>query len=144
MFIRPGRAREGVPAANPLLDRLDPDDGRRLLTLECPIVWATTWADEANDVIAPLLALPALPVIPWPHTAPEPEHGLHWKTTFLTRCSDGRPFVWLDDEITDVDRRSVATHHPAPTLLHRTDPHRGLTADTVTAAQRWLRRGSTE
>jgi hypothetical protein len=39
---------DGAPAdqpgwcGNPLLDRLDPEDGRRLLALGCDLVWATT------------------------------------------------------------------------------------------------------
>jgi hypothetical protein len=32
--------------------------------------------------------------------------------------ADGRPFVWVDDEITDADRNWASTHHPAPALLH--------------------------
>ena len=137
--VRPALTRSG--AANPLLERLDPDDGRRLLALGCPIVWATTWAGEGNDVIAPMLGLPAFPVVAWPDTDVELERGLHWKTAFLAQWSEGTPFIWLDDEITDVDRCWVAAHHPAPTLLHRVDPFIGLTADTFAAVERWLRHG---
>ncbi|MEW2374938.1 hypothetical protein AB0883_02385 [Micromonospora sp. NPDC047812] len=32
---------------NPLLDRLGPNDGRRLLALGCELVWATTPSDGA-------------------------------------------------------------------------------------------------
>lgn len=39
----------------------------------------------------------------------------------------GRPFVWLDDEVTDADRRWVKAHHPGRALLHRIDPYVGLT-----------------
>jgi len=49
---------------NPLLDRLDPDDGRRLLALGYQLVWATTWMAEANEVISPRLELPDLPSPP--------------------------------------------------------------------------------
>ncbi|SRR5258706_817324 len=38
---------------NPLLDRLDAGDGRRLLALGCQLVWATTWMADANEVISP-------------------------------------------------------------------------------------------
>jgi hypothetical protein len=44
-------ARDG----NPLLDRLDPWDGRRLLALEGRLIWATTWMAEANEVVSPRL-----------------------------------------------------------------------------------------
>jgi hypothetical protein len=44
----------------------------------------------------------------------------------------------LDDEITDVDRRWVAAHHPGRALLHRVDPYVGLTDADVTAIRQWL------
>jgi hypothetical protein len=67
-----------------LLDRLDPADGRRLLALGCQLAWATTWMADANDLVAPRLGLPDLPVVAFPDNG-EPERGLHWKTAFLTR-----------------------------------------------------------
>lgn len=70
--------------SNPLLDRLDPDDGRRLLALSCDLAWATTWMADANEVISPRLGLPELPVVDWPDSDDEPPHGLHWKTGFTT------------------------------------------------------------
>ena len=65
---------------NPLLDRLDPDDGRRLLAPACQLVWATTWMAEANEVISPRLGLPDLPFVVWPDDDEDPQRGLHWKT----------------------------------------------------------------
>jgi hypothetical protein len=123
---------------NPLLDRLDPDDGRRLLQLGCQLVWATTWMAEANEVISPRLGLPDLPCVVWPDDDEEPRPGLHWKTAFLTRWAAGRPFIWLDDEITDADRRWVAAHHAVRALLHRVDPHLALTGADLSAVRRWL------
>ncbi|WP_422733881.1 HAD domain-containing protein [Micromonospora sp. WMMD558] len=125
---------------NPLLDRLDPDDGRRLLALGCPLVWATTWMAEANDVIAPGLGLPDLPVVEWPDDDVAPAHGLHWKTVCLTQWAARRPFVWLDDEIADADRSWVAAHYPARALLHRIDPYIGLTEADFSLIRRWLAR----
>jgi hypothetical protein len=40
---------------------------------------------------------------------------------------DGRPFAWVDDEITDADRDWVSTHHPARAILHRVASSRSLT-----------------
>jgi hypothetical protein len=34
---------------NPLLDRLDPHVGVKLLALGCELVWATTWMAQANE-----------------------------------------------------------------------------------------------
>jgi Swiss Army Knife RNA repair-like protein len=123
---------------NPLLDRLDPDDGRRLLATGCRLVWATTWMAEANEVVSPRLGLPDLPVVEWPDGDEDPEHGVHWKTTHLTQWAAGRPFVWLDDEITEADRRWVEAHHSARALLRRVDPYAGLTEADFSAIRKWL------
>ncbi|MBM2616598.1 hypothetical protein JIG36_13620 [Actinoplanes sp. LDG1-06] len=125
-------------SGNPLLGRLDPDDGRRLLALGCAPVWATTWMAEANEEIAPRLGLPELPVVPWPDEDDVPAPGLHWKTASLVRFAAARPFAWLDDEITDADRRWVSGHHPGPALLRRVDPLEGVTEDDFAAVARWV------
>jgi hypothetical protein len=127
-------------SGNPLLERLKPDDGRRLLALPGELVWASTWMAEANEVVAPRLGLPVLPVVDWPDVDDEPPRGVHWKTVALARWAAGRAFVWLDDEITDADRRWIATHHPQPALLHRVDPYRGLTGADLAAVRQWLGR----
>jgi hypothetical protein len=93
--VRRGRS-PGDASGNPLVSRLDPDDGRRLLALGCHLVWATTWMAEANEVISPRLGLPRLPVVDFPDTDDEPARGLHWKTVYLTRWAAGRPFIWTD------------------------------------------------
>lgn len=109
-------------SGNPMLDRLDPADGPRLLALWCELVWATTWMADANELISPRLGLPELPVVEFPDDDEEPTRGLHWKTAFLTRWAAGRTFVWLDDEITGSDRQWVQAHHPGSALLHRVEP----------------------
>lgn len=125
-------------SGNPLLERVDPDDGRRLMALDCQLVWATTWLAEANEVLSPLLGLPELPVVPWPDPDDEPPRGVHWKTEFLTGWAAGHTFVWLDDEITDRDRHWVARHHPGRALLHRVDPQLGLTDADLSTVRQWL------
>ncbi|BCJ76481.1 hypothetical protein CS0771_60250 [Catellatospora sp. IY07-71] len=131
-----GAARQVDDEANPLLAGLDPGHGSRLAALSCDLVWATTWMAEANEVLAPRLGLPSLPVVDWPD---EDDGGrLHWKTRHLVEWAAGRRFVWVDDEITDADREWVATNYRAPALLHRADPRCGLTdADYRTIAQ-WV------
>ena len=57
----------------------------------------------------------------------------------LTQCAAGRPFVWIDDEITDADRWLIAARHPQPTLLHRVGPYQGLTATDLAVVRQWLR-----
>ncbi|WP_347405235.1 HAD domain-containing protein [Micromonospora sp. WMMD956] len=125
-------------SGNPLLGRLDPGDGPRLGGLPGDLVWASTWMAEANEAIAPRLGLPVLPFVDWPDADERSPRGVHWKSVPLMRYAAGRPFVWLDDEITDVDCRWVAAHHRHPALLHRVDPHRGLTGADLDTVHRWL------
>ncbi|MEU9032202.1 HAD domain-containing protein [Streptomyces sp. NPDC048383] len=124
---------------NPLLGRLDPRLGARLLTLPCDPVWATTWVEEANETVAPILGLPRLPVVEWPEpAADEGRDGLHWKTRPLLAWAGDRAFAWFDDEIAPADRTWVAAHHPQPTFLHRVDPRTGLRDPDFEALAHWL------
>ncbi|MEU1577539.1 HAD domain-containing protein [Streptomyces collinus] len=125
---------------NPLLERLDPALGPRLLALECQLVWATTWMEEANEVVSPLVGLPRLPVLEWPDPCPDTgPHGLHWKTGHIVEWAGGRPFIWVDDEISAMDHLWVEASHPGPALLYRVDPARGLVDADITALADWLR-----
>ena len=127
---------------NPLVARIDPEHGKRLLALGCELVWATSWMDEANDCIAPRLGLSQLAIVAWPDAPATEEQdvrdGLHWKTRTLVAKAGGRPFVWLDDEITDNDRVWVSAHHPGSALLHRVNPNNGLTQVDYQAVEEWL------
>ena len=82
-------------------------------------------------------------MVDWPEPSDQDEQdereGLHWKTRGLVRWAAGRPFAWVDDEITDTDRAWVAAHHDGRALLHRVDPRRGLTDADFTALGAWLR-----
>ena len=131
-----------VELANPLLARVNPELGPHLLALGCHLVWATTWMEAANECIAPLLGLPALPVMTWPDF-PEDDHdariGLHWKTRRIVDQAAGDPFVWIDDESTGIDRAWVAAHHPGPALLHTVTASVGLTAADIDTIANWLK-----
>ncbi|MER5227556.1 HAD domain-containing protein [Streptomyces flaveus] len=126
--------------SNPQLAKIDLAHGPRLLALPCALVWATAWMDDANEVIAPLLGLPELPVADLPDAPEEDEAGvLHWKTRALVQAAAGRPFIWVDDEITDLDRAWVSTHHPGQALLHRVDSTIGLVDTDFAVLDDWLR-----
>ena len=51
----------------------------------------------------------------------------------------GRPFAWVDDEITAADRDWVSAHHLGPSLLRSIDASRGLTDQDFAALSAWLR-----
>ncbi|MBX6751379.1 MAG: hypothetical protein IRY85_17230 [Micromonosporaceae bacterium] len=129
----------GPEADEELLSRIDPTLGPRLLSLGCELVWATGWEDDANEVISPRVGLPQLPVLAWSFDSLEyGPAGLHWKTRDLIAWAGGRPFVWVDDEISTVDRDWVALDYAGHALLHRVDSRTGLTEDDLDAIERWL------
>ncbi|WP_309234772.1 HAD domain-containing protein [Nocardia sp. XZ_19_385] len=132
------RGPEIPEGANPLLVRVDPAHGPRLAALPCELVWATTWTTDANELICPRLGLPEFQVVLWPEFDSDDDHRLHWKTRDLVDWAAGRPFVWVDDEITEADRSWVAAHHPAPALLHRVDPRKGLAETDFVTVAAWL------
>ncbi|WP_107654991.1 HAD domain-containing protein [Nocardia suismassiliense] len=140
-----GKSAHVNPIPHTHLARLRPEVGRQLAALPCDLVWATTWNEDANTEIAPRLGLPQLPVVAWPDSSEDHQHedqwfGLHWKTRTLVAWAASRPFIWIDDELTDSDREWVTTNHPGPALLHHVEPSRGLDNEDFTILQKWLHR----
>ncbi len=110
------------------------------MALGCDLVWATTWLEEANEVVSPRIGLPRLPVVEWPAPcSDEGPRGLHWKTRPLVEWAGGRPFIWVDDEIDTMDRLWVDASHPGPSLLHRVDPVNGLAEADLSVLADWIR-----
>ncbi|MFE3545503.1 HAD domain-containing protein [Nocardia sp. NPDC059177] len=139
----PGREPRRVVESDSHFSRLSVEVGGRLAELPCQLVWATTWEDAANAEIAPRLGLPQLPVVRWPEPSAEDERedrwfGLCWKTRTLVDWAAGRPFAWVDDEITDADRTWVADRHRGTALLRHVESFRGLTGADLTALDHWL------
>jgi hypothetical protein len=127
--------------ANPLLSRINPALGPLLLELGCQLMWATTWTDDANVLVCPILGLPELPVVTWPDPPDDGVDtwfGLHWKTRPLVDHANGRAFIWVDDEITEADRIWVSEHHPGQALLHRVDPSLGLSIRDLNDLTQWI------
>ncbi|MFG3255620.1 hypothetical protein [Streptomyces sp. NPDC048172] len=128
-----------APAASvpPYRVRLRAEHGALLRALPYELVWATAWAHEANEFIAPVLGLPPLPVVEWPQDAGPELDGLLWKTRHIVAWADGRPFAWVDDAITRRERRYVAAHHDGPALLHQVSARRGLRRADFDALAAW-------
>jgi hypothetical protein len=97
--------------------------------------------ERANESLAPALGLPRLPVLDPPEPTIEDTYfGLHWKTRGIVEHAAGRPFAWIDDEITEADREWVSDHHSAPALMLRVDPRCGLTANDLDDLVMWVAR----
>lgn len=118
---------------------LNHDHGRQLLELPYELVWCTTWEHHANEWIGPHLGLPKLPVIEFDKTWRQPTRpdGTYFKTWEVVKYAAGRPFAWIDDEISRSDTTYVARHHTGPALLHRVSPRDGLFERDFTVLREW-------
>lgn len=130
---------EGVPVEDvvELPVRLRPEHGAELLALPYELVWCTTWVSDAPEWIAPHLGLPPMPWVPFENPFETPDDGTYWKTHDAVRYADGRPFAWIDDQLTERDADYVAAHHPAPALLRHVSPQIGLTEADFAALRAW-------
>ncbi|TXS14625.1 hypothetical protein EAO70_24455 [Streptomyces sp. adm13(2018)] len=133
--MRPG----GWFGTKPLRVWLNPAHGEELLGLAkaYELVWATTWKDEANHWIGPHLGLPALPFIDWPVMHGRAPRGTFWKTQYILEYAAGRPFAWVDDDITPYDGEFVEQNHLAAALLLHVDPRFGLLRPDFDALADW-------
>jgi hypothetical protein len=96
------------------------------------IVWATGWEHDANRLIAPILMLPAFPVIEFPRDAA----GRFNKFAIIAQIVPNHPFVWIDDEL-PAQAHLWAAQRPIPTLLIDVDPAQGLSEEIVAACQQF-------
>lgn len=113
-------------------------------------VYATTWQRWANYYFNSALDLPELPVavktlepveLNYSHCSPA------WKTAQLARQFDGRPLIWLDDNMPDRDEEDLA-HRRRPidrgiTRSYRVSPWTGVTPEDIEEILRWVELAST-
>ena len=123
---------------------LNPSHGPLLLDLAegagAELAWASYWCDNANEWIGPRIGLPELPFVPIPQF-PGIEEGRSlgaWKARHVAEWTEGRPFVWFEDE-PDATECIAGEPDVAEHLLVEIDPVTGLTGTHLTAAATWLR-----
>jgi len=113
-------------------------------------VWATTWQRWANYYFASALEFPELSVavktlepeeLNYAHCSPA------WKTQQLARQFDGRPLIWLDDNMTDRPSEDLAgLRRPIDRALTRSfsvSPWTGITPEDVKKVLAWVELAST-
>lgn len=106
----------------------------RDLTSAFDLVWATGWQHRADELIAPRLGLPRLPVIEFDFPGVPFQPFL--KVPSIDRFVGDRPLAWLDDMITP-EAEAWAAGRTAPTLLVAVDPAIGLTEHAVEDLRTW-------
>lgn len=123
--------------------RIDPSDGEWVTSLRqrAEVVWATTWEDAANVVLAPLLGTEPL-AVGARSVEEQPRFGelrygdsTSWKQRVLSRRYRHHPIVFVDDR---------ASHHGrdlaprAPSLIVSPDPDVGLTGREKARIERFV------
>jgi hypothetical protein len=119
--------------------------GEQIGSLGAEIVWATTWEHNADTMIVPLCGLPrGLAVLERP---PDAAPGGGWKFDVVRQAvaDDGRPFVWIDDDLDTFgdDRltpRRWAADLPVQCLLIAPNPRAGLTHGQLEAVGEFIDR----
>jgi hypothetical protein len=106
------------------------------------LVWATSWAHEANIMVGRALGLPSLPVIEF--AGPHSDTGPDWKYRAVARFAYGRPLAWLDDDfdLRVAAKASFLARRDTPTLLVPVDPAIGMTDGDLSRVEHWLRSSS--
>jgi hypothetical protein len=106
---------------------LSPSQGRALLTFadRFELAWASTWEQEANSLIAPILGLPALPVVE--------VNAAQYKSQAIGAYAGVRPLIWLDDDAGVIDTSWARRRNKtvAPTKIVHINAARGLQANDL-------------
>jgi hypothetical protein len=99
------------------------------------IVWASTWAASANELIGSRLGLPAVAHIELGTLGTDGTRKLRSVQTFVA----DRSFAWIDDELFE-DAFEWAASRPERSLLIRTQAYVGMTAEHVRALEAFAAR----
>ena len=132
--VPPGFERLELPDATVVLN---PAHGAwlRRLAGRFEMVWASTWAGRANDLIGSHLGLPPLAHLGLGTLASDGTRKLP-----AVRAAVGdRPLAWIDDELYE-DAFAWAAGRPAATLLIRTKAYVGLTSQHADELVRFAER----
>ncbi|MBO0870391.1 MAG: hypothetical protein J2P15_17695 [Micromonosporaceae bacterium] len=114
--------------------RVNPEHGLWLTEASkvVDLAWASSWNNEANQFLAPLLHIAALPVITMPQGPFDPSE----KVPRIAAYARDRPAAWIDDIHTPHAHRWAADR-AAPTLLITADPMVGLTRESIDRVIAW-------
>ncbi|WP_324652678.1 HAD domain-containing protein [Georgenia sp. H159] len=96
------------------------------------VAWASSWNDDANTLLVPLLQMAPLLVVRMPPPPFEPKE----KVPAIAAYAQQRPVAWIDDLHTPEAHR-WATGRGVPTLLITIDPAIGLTRDSIDRVIAW-------
>lgn len=101
------------------------------------LVWCSGWEEKADEHLPALLGTPSLPHLRFErNVGGGPNSHAHWKLAAIEAHVGDRPAAWIDDALDEACENWAALRE-APTLLVRTDPATGLTAEHVALLRGW-------
>lgn len=104
------------------------------------LVWCSGWEERADEHLPALLGVPRLPHLSFDDarvaSTPPSVPNAHWKLGAIDAHLGDRPAAWVDDCLDEACQAWAAARR-SPTLLVRTEPHVGLTADHVAQLRSW-------
>lgn len=114
--------------------RVNPTHGIWITTASdvLDIAWASSWNDDANRLLAPLLNIAPLPVV----TMPPPPFDPSQKVPLIATYARERPTAWIDD-VHPPHAHKWAANRAVPTLLVTADPAIGLTREAINDVIAW-------
>lgn len=141
-----GRTNKGLPITYTL--HFDNEVAAMIETLQdhFDVVWCTMWNHAANTELVPMLGIDEMPVMHCSHNDGldilddqgydfrQAQRLWYAKTPLVPAYVGDTPFVWIDDDHSDADRRYLAAQMDQPFRLIKTDAYDGLTWDDVNAA----------
>ncbi|MFC4854020.1 HAD domain-containing protein [Actinophytocola glycyrrhizae] len=101
--------------------------------VDVELVWASSWAGDANVLAGKAIGLPPLRAVTF--AGPHADTGPEWKFAAVGRFAYGRPLVWFDDDfdLRPGARERFLRRRDQPTLLVPVDPAVGLTQEHLDA-----------
>lgn len=112
-----------------------------LRQLDVELVWTTTWRDDALKSIAPLIGWGEHGRVLHPIAPPGNQPSIYWKVVSVAQDQreSKTPFIWIDDELTDLEPHEFVGLTPRPTaLLLSPNPLTGISPRHISKIKNWL------
>jgi len=103
------------------------------------LVWATMWQELAHEHIAPIFSFEQMPHVSFAGGVPTGTPiEVYTKTPNIAAACGGRPFAWLDDEITQADVEWMDRNCSTPHLLVPVSAATGITRSHLDTVAQWV------
>lgn len=119
---------------------------QELNKLDVEIAFATTWRTDGRDSVAPLMGLniPDNPFVLLPLNGTLSFPSINWKYDAMREryaVDNTERFIWIDDELSDLNWDSRVSAHFPHALLISPDPNVGISKNHIQRIKEYLQEG---